>query len=139
MSVSELSFTLRNDRAELVRMTDLLEDFCRRLGVSEDDLFNARLCLDEAVINVVVHGYEEAGEPAGTHAINVSLVHEPGILTIRIDDDGVAYNPLDAPAPRFDLPLEERGDGGLGVHIIKTLAHHVGYRRDGGLWSRRTV
>ncbi|MGC4084387.1 MAG: hypothetical protein QM736_20305 [Vicinamibacterales bacterium] len=58
MSPSELSFSLRNDRAEIARMFSLLEGFCQTHGISEDDMFNVRLVLDEAVINVIVHGYD---------------------------------------------------------------------------------
>jgi anti-sigma regulatory factor (Ser/Thr protein kinase) len=126
MSPSELSFTLRNERSEIARMLALLEAFCQTHGISEDDMFNVRLVLDEAIINVIVHGYEDTS----AHDINVALRLDEGLLTIRIDDDGVAYNPLDAPLPRFDLPIEQRRIGGLGVHIMKTLARSVEYRRE---------
>ena len=125
MSPSELHFTLRNQRSEIARMFTLLEGFCQSRGISEDDMFNVRLVLDEAVINVIVHGYDDTLE----RAINVSLSMDGALLAIHIDDDGVAYNPLDAPVPRFDLPIEQRRIGGLGVHIMKTLARSVEYSR----------
>jgi len=128
MSSSELSFTLRNDRDEIARMFALLEPFCATHGVSDDDLFNLRLILDEAVINVILHGYEDKKE----HEIAVSLRLAGAAATIHIVDDGVAYNPLDAPQPRFDLPIEERRIGGLGVHIIRSLASSVRYQRENG-------
>ena len=109
-------------------MLALLEGFCLANQISEDDQFNVRLVLDEAVINVMVHGYDDASD----HDINVSLSLDSGVLAIHIDDDGVAYNPLDAPPPRFDLPIEQRRIGGLGVHIMKTLAKSVEYRRQDG-------
>lgn len=125
MSPSELHFTLRNQRSEIARMFTLLEGFCQSHGISEDDMFNVRLVLDEAVINVIVHGYDDTQE----HDINVDLALEGALLSIHIDDDGVPYNPLDAPLPRFDLPIEQRRIGGLGVHIMKTLARSVEYGR----------
>ncbi|HUR34923.1 MAG TPA: ATP-binding protein [Vicinamibacterales bacterium] len=128
MSPSELSFTLRNQRSEIARMFSLLEAFCEAHQISEDDMFNVRLVLDEAVINVIVHGFDDTAE----HEIHVAMKLDSGTLAIHIDDDGVAYNPLDAPLPRFDLPIEERRIGGLGVHIMKTLAKSVEYRRQGG-------
>ena len=114
-------------------MLALLEGFCLANQISEDDQFNVRLVLDEAVINVMVHGYDDSHE----HDINVSLSLDSGMLAIHIDDDGVAYNPLDAPPPRFDLPIEERRIGGLGVHIMKTLAKSVEYRRQDGTQQPR--
>ena len=106
-------------------MLVLLEEFCRANAISEDDMFNVRLVLDEAVINVFTHGYEDMK----AHQVDVSLALHQDVLTIHIEDDGIAYNPLDAPAPRFDLPIEERRIGGLGVHIMKTLARSLDYSR----------
>jgi serine/threonine-protein kinase RsbW len=126
MSAAQLFITLRNQRTEIARMTALMEEFCAQNHISEDDTFNVHLCLDESVINVIVHGYEDTAD----HEIHVRLVHDGNLLTITIDDDGVAYNPLDAPEPRFDLPIEQRRIGGLGVHIMKTLARSIDYRRE---------
>jgi anti-sigma regulatory factor (Ser/Thr protein kinase) len=124
----QLSFTLRNRRSEIARMFSLVERFCRINRIGGDDLFNLRLVLDEAVINIIVHGYEDEAE----HHINVSLALEGSTIAIDIDDDGMPYNPLDAPPPQFDRPIEERRIGGLGVHIIKSLARSVEYRREEG-------
>lgn len=66
MSPSELNLALRDDRSEIARMFTLLEGFCQTSGISEDDMFNVRLVLDEAVINVIVHGYEDTAEPRST-------------------------------------------------------------------------
>ena len=108
-------------------MFSLVEGFCHANHIGEDDLFKIRLVLDEAVINVIVHGYTDRHE----HQIDVSLAFHGSTLTIDIDDDGRAYNPLEAPAPRFDLPVEQRRIGGLGVHIMKTLSQKVEYLRRG--------
>lgn len=124
----QLSFRLRNKRSEIARMFALVERFCRANRIGGDDLFNLRLVLDEAIINIIVHGYEDEAE----HHINVSLALDESTISIDIDDDGMPYNPLEAPPPRFDLPIEERRIGGLGVHIIKSLARSVEYRRDEG-------
>jgi serine/threonine-protein kinase RsbW len=128
MNPSGLSFTLRNHRSEIARMFVILQAFCETHGIAPDDMFNIRLVLDEAVINVMLHGYEDTAE----HVINVSLALDDSVLTIHIDDDAAAYNPLDAPAPRFDLPIEQRRIGGLGVHIMKALARTVEYHRENG-------
>jgi serine/threonine-protein kinase RsbW len=128
MSASDLSFTLRNQRSEITRMTALMERFCAHNGLSHDDTFNIHLVLDESIINVIVHGYEDTAE----HDIHVRMRLEDGVVTIDIDDDGIPYNPLEAPEPRFDLPVEERRIGGLGVHIMKTLARSIEYKRENG-------
>ena len=70
MSPSELSFTLRNDRGEIARMFSLLEGFCQTHQISEDDMFNVRLVLDEAVINGTAEPYliyEGSAQPKVAH------------------------------------------------------------------------
>ena len=37
MSASDLTFTLRNERGEIARMTALMEQFCAQNGLSDDD------------------------------------------------------------------------------------------------------
>ena len=104
-----------------------MEQFCAANGISDDDTFNLHLVLDESVINVIAHGYQD---PSSEHEIRVRLQVNEGELVVEIDDDGIAYNPLEAPVPRFDLPVEQRRIGGLGVHIMKTLARSIEYKRD---------
>jgi serine/threonine-protein kinase RsbW len=135
MSASDLAFTLRNQRSEIARMTAFMETFCAANGISDDDTFNLHLVLDESIINVIVHGYEDGAD----HEIQVGLHFDEGRIVVDIDDDGIPYNPLDAPAPRFDLPVEQRRIGGLGVHIMKTLARSIEYSRENGRNHLRIV
>jgi serine/threonine-protein kinase RsbW len=135
MSAPDLQLTVRNQRSEIARMTALMEQFCLANAISEDDAFKLHLVLDESVINVIVHGYEDAAE----HDIHVRLRLEQNHVVIDIDDDGIPYNPLDAPAPRFDLPIGQRRIGGLGVHIMKTLARSIEYKRADGRNHLRIV
>lgn len=45
------------------------------------------------------------------------------------EDDGRPFDPSSAPAPRLDLPLEERPLGGLGVHLARRVTDAIEYRR----------
>ena len=54
------------------------------------------------------------------------------LLTIELKDTARAYDPREAPAPQFDLPIEERTPGGLGVHIVKSIMDTIDYRRERG-------
>jgi anti-sigma regulatory factor (Ser/Thr protein kinase) len=49
---------------------------------------------------------------------------------VRVEDDGRAFNPLDAPAPDLRLGVDERPIGGLGVHIVRSVMDALEYRRD---------
>ena len=132
MSSRSLSIALVNERKEIPRLAEFAHRFGQAQNLSEDDTLNIQLVLDEVVINVILHGYEEAGE-TDPHDIHVRLsLDEERLLTIHVEDDARAYDPRQAPAPDFDLPLEERRIGGLGVHIVKEIMDTMDYRREDG-------
>jgi anti-sigma regulatory factor (Ser/Thr protein kinase) len=127
-----------NNRREVGRLIDLVEAFGRTSGLAEDDITDVSLLLDEFVSNVIKYGYDDAGE----HEIQVVVTIDGRSLTIRIEDDGRAFNPLEAKAPDLTLPIEERPIGGLGILIAKTLADSIDYERTDGrniLTLRKTI
>ena len=90
-------------------------------------LYQVKLVLEEVIVNIVNYGYEERGG----HKIDVHLISEPDTLTIKIADDGRAFDPLNqAPTPDVDASLEDRPIGGLGVYLVQTLMDEAHYRRE---------
>lgn len=86
----------------------------------------ANLILEELVLNTLTHG-----DTSGLTEIDLELDSENHALTIRLTDDGLAFNPLtDAPAPDVTLPLADRPIGGLGVYLVKTMGEELEYRRE---------
>jgi anti-sigma regulatory factor (Ser/Thr protein kinase) len=84
--------------------------------------------LDEIVINIIAHGYDDEHE----HQIRVSLALEGDILAIQVEDDGKPFNPLEVPPPNLDLPIDDRPIGGLGIFIVRSTVNEVEHRREGG-------
>ena len=129
MSVAQVvSISLLNHRREVERLTGLVEQFGEAHRLAADDVSAVNLLLDEIVINIISHGYDDQRE----HQILVTLALENGVLAIRVEDDGRPFNPLDVPGPNLDLPIEERPIGGLGVYIARSIADQMDYRRDAG-------
>ena len=120
------SLVVRNERREVGRLMERIEKVAAEWGLSEDDTVNLNLILDEFVSNVIRHGFEDEGE----HDIPVTLDLDGDVINIRIEDDGRPFNPLEAPPPDLDLPIEERPLGGLGIFIARSLADTVEYRRE---------
>jgi len=125
--VTHLSLILRNHVSEIARLVERLERFGHEAGLPDDVTFRLTLALDEIVSNVIRHGFDDAGE----HAIAVTLDIAGGTITATVVDDGSPFDPLDAPAPDLDAPLEERRPGGLGIHLVRTTMDDVRYARDG--------
>ena len=123
------TLTLKNDRAEIPRLAAFIDSFCQPLGPTKEDLMSFHLALEEAVTNVIAHGFQD-GE---SHELTVALAAAPGgRVTAVVTDDAPAFDPVAHPAADTTLPLEQRPIGGLGVHLIKNLMDSVRYeRRDG--------
>jgi anti-sigma regulatory factor (Ser/Thr protein kinase) len=87
------------------------------------------LSLDEMAANSIRHAY--AAAEAGDRHVWVELDVAESALRATVTDEGPPFNPLEAEAPDLTLAIEERGIGGLGIHIVRTMMDGVEYERTG--------
>jgi anti-sigma regulatory factor (Ser/Thr protein kinase) len=127
MSDGQLSLTLPNRRSAIAALADAVDRFGAVRHLSDDDVYNIHLILDEVIVNVIKYGFDDATE----HPIDVRLDLEGRVLTIQVEDEGRPFDPTAAPPPDLTKPIEERPIGGLGIHIVKSLAQSIAYRRAG--------
>lgn len=121
-----LSLRLESRLDELQRLEAAVEDLGEREQWPPSLLYQVKLVLEEVIVNIVNYGYEGGG-----HKIDVDLISEPDTLTIKIADDGRAFDPLtQAPTPDVGASLEDRPIGGLGVYLVQTLMDEAHYRRE---------
>ncbi len=118
---------LANEITSIERLAEFLESIGEAHHWTPELVFDLNLCAEEAVVNVIVHGYED-NKP---HEIEVTVEFDPTAVSITIEDDGIAYNPLDTKGADIYAPAEERTPGGLGVHIVRALMHDLTYTRAG--------
>jgi len=124
----QATLILKNDVAELEGVLALISEICARHSVPPEIEYDLNLALDEVVTNVARHAYPAGGEHQFTLELTVSDVD----FVARIEDDGVAFDPLAHPAPNLDVPLEERKEGGLGIFLVRQIMTSVEYQRVGG-------
>jgi serine/threonine-protein kinase RsbW len=87
------------------------------------------LALEELVSNIIFYAYEDTFD----HFIDIEFRKAEGAVVMKIEDDGKAFNILEADSPRdLSAPVEERGVGGLGIHFIRTFMNKIEYSRDNG-------
>jgi serine/threonine-protein kinase RsbW len=122
-----VAIELGRDLAELTQLTDCLEQFGERHGLPPNIVSTMNLALEEAVTNVIDYGFDAGDTPL----IRVELVREPGCLTASLEDNGRAFDPLQADPPDMELSLEQRQIGGLGITLIRKLMDDVRYSRQG--------
>ncbi len=125
-SAGVFEMTVVNRLQELKRIGDRVEQFGRERGLSDGDTSHVHLVLDELVSNIIKYGHDDRRE----HEIHLRVSLERDLLTISIVDDGKAFNPLEAPAPDLDRPIEERPIGGLGLFLVKSIMDTLEYHRE---------
>lgn len=90
--------------------------------------FQIDLILEELVQNVISYGYPEGGPGE----VEIEIRKLSGRLLIRIEDDGIPFNPFSLGLPDTESALMERGIGGLGVHFAREYADVHAYSRANG-------
>lgn len=128
MGGDRLTVRIVNDLAEIARLAGIVETYCADRGIPESCAFKVNLALEELLANTIAYGYADAKR----HEIELEIVRENGDLVIEMTDDALAFDPLQAPPPDLDAPLEERPIGGLGIHFARTALDAIAYRRDNG-------
>jgi anti-sigma regulatory factor (Ser/Thr protein kinase) len=118
---------LPNNTAALPQLVDAVTAFCTAHQLDDRTCHDLNLALEEAVSNVMLYAYAD-NTP---HTILVRLTVNDTAVHASIEDDGVAFNPLDAPAPDLDAPIEQRQIGGLGIFFVQELMDDVTYARRG--------
>ncbi len=85
------------------------------------------LAVEELLVNVFRHAYNEEGGLAEIGCRVVKLDEVPHFC-VMVRDFGEPFDPfVEAPVPDTTQPLEERQQGGLGVHLVKHVAAHYCY------------
>jgi anti-sigma regulatory factor (Ser/Thr protein kinase) len=128
MSERALSFTVTNRLEEIKRASELIDAFGAAQGLPAEIIFRINLALDEIVTNIINHAYaDQAG-----HEISIGVALEDDGVSVRVEDDGRAFNPLEVPTPDLTLTLAERPIGGLGIHLVRSMMDALEYRRENG-------
>jgi serine/threonine-protein kinase RsbW len=84
------------------------------------------LAVDEAVTNIIRHGYGTLPGP-----ISVELQRDRERIIVRVTDEAPPFDPTRWPAPSMDAPLEHRPAGGFGIHLVRSCVDEVVHHRAG--------
>lgn len=117
--VMEKTFEFFSRSSDLSRFREQLKDLLDQSGMSEKKGGEVTLAVDEALTNIVRHGY---GHDQGRVAVTFRDLGDR--VEILIADNGKQFDPTKAPPP--ELPPTK--PGGLGIYFINTLMDKVAYQ-----------
>ncbi len=92
-------------------------------GWSANEQNRIELVLEEAMLNVALHGYDGKG---GWLKVSLEAVDD-GSLLLSLEDAAIPFDPLGMPSPDCSLAMEERNIGGLGVHLVRNMSDGLSY------------
>ncbi|WP_297212036.1 ATP-binding SpoIIE family protein phosphatase [uncultured Flavonifractor sp.] len=86
-----------------------------------------------AQVNVVVDEiFSNIARYSGATSVTLGCETEEGFVRLRFSDNGRPYDPTQKPDPDTTLPLEERGEGGMGVFLVKQITDAITYHYSDG-------
>ena len=121
----EKSIILANDRSEISRLYEFVEEVGNDFELSPDIVFNLNLVLEEAVVNIIDYAY-----PKEEHeSIYLSARMHEGSIVLVLTDTGKEFDPTAAPEADVTLSADDRQIGGLGIFLIRQIMNEVKYER----------
>ena len=110
---------------EMQVLLDRLLTEIRILGLTDKEIFGARLALEEALVNAIKHGNRM--DPTKTVHVRYQMSIEQFLIEIR--DEGKGFDPEGIPDPLNPENLER--PGGRGVFLMRHYMSWVQYNETG--------
>lgn len=92
-------------------------------GANADAAADMIIALNEALVNVVRHGYRQ--QPG---RVEMTLWRKADALLIELLDEAPLFDPTTVPTPDISVPLAQRPFGGMGVHMMREFVDELRYQ-----------
>ena len=112
-------------RESLAGLLAFIERACSRAALDTATAFDVRLATEEAVMNVIEHGY--AGTSPGP--ITLRIRRDAHRIVITVEDEAPYFDPSTIRPADPDAPLDRRSVGGLGWHFVTQLMDETRHER----------
>lgn len=130
MAAIEQKFTLQvpSSTENLALIREFVTSVGRQATLTEAEIGQLELAVDEACANVIEHAY---GHDI-TKDVSVRATFDDQKLKISVIDEGRGFDPAEVNQKSLDQLVHERRSGGLGIRLIKTLMDEVSYEIEPG-------
>ena len=120
---SRIHLCLTSDTEELARVRAAVKEAARAVGFTDIDISSIALAIDEAITNIIRHGYQgRGGQPIELDIAPAVRDGQPALEVVICD----CARQVD-PQSIAGRDLEDVRPGGLGTHIIRTVMDEVEY------------
>ena len=117
------SLKITSDINHIPEVSEKLEGTMLAGGFSGEEILDTQLAVEEAITNVIVHGYGNAGGE-----IRISCHVADGKVVVQISDSAPPFDPLSLPEPDLDAEVNERRIGGLGIYLLRQVMDDIAYQ-----------
>ncbi len=126
MSLQSCEKTFTAKIEEVPAIVAYVADMAESVGMHPKRVMHLQLAVEEAVVNVCNYAYQV---PPGE--VQISISHESNRFVVKVQDEGVPFDPMTLEAPDLKAGIEERQVGGLGVYLMRRVMDEVHYFREG--------
>ena len=123
-----VQLTIHNELSEVAQLRDAVDRLAEELKVPTRSLIQLQVALDEVVSNVIQYAWPSGG----THAFLVRVTLGPTAAKVEVVDDGMSFDPRQAPDPREAPEGRQPAVGGRGISMLKNLVDSIDYARVDG-------
>jgi len=135
---AHIELRLISDPIYLSGARELISSVARRLGFDDLQCSKIALAVDEALCNIIRHGYDRAQDRPIWIRLWPDSVDEAGKpkgIRLQIEDEAKQVEPNEL----IGRDLEDVRPGGLGVHIIREVMDEVVYTKRESKGMRLTM
>ncbi len=124
-----------NDTKYLIVVRDFVSRMIKQSRVTREDENKIILAVDEAVTNIIEHGYE----PGVEGLIELEIETEETQFKVTIRDSGRVFNPESVPNPDMGKHIKSGRKKGLGIFLMRQIMDEVRYRFKDGVKNELTL
>ena len=126
---------ITNDTKFLGFVREFMSRMIRQSSLSREDENKIILAVDEAVTNIIEHGYDEGAD--GSIELEVEAAESHFQIVIR--DTGRIFNPESIPDPDVKEHVQRGHKKGLGIFLMRQIMDEVRYKFKDGVKNELTL
>ncbi len=116
---------------KLLNINQWLDDLADQGSLSKSSLFAMKLCCEETFMNIVMHSYlsESSSIKEEDKTVNLAVDKSTENILLFIEDNGIAFNPLEKEENKLPMDLQDAQIGGLGISLMKKFSKSIHYEQ----------